>query len=218
MAIEQDDAGMLDRLERILILHAADPDYSTESVEDDPRAMRAYIRSQYARWESIGVRPPAYLIDWLRVFTPIERMAWSAIRYRGLPLLPQYPIGPYFADFADPDVRIVLECDGKQFHQDAERDAARDLEMAQQGWSVFRVSGRECYAPEIDWEHVVDKRRDSGAAAADDLVERWMLHSADGVIAALGSRYYDRPLDAPQELVRKTLWAHCATKHMDGRS
>ena len=43
----------------------------------------------------------------------------------GLPFYPQYPIGKYFVDFADPVKKIVIECDGKKYHQDKEKDKRR---------------------------------------------------------------------------------------------
>ena len=80
----------------------------------------------------------AYPVDWTLVFTPIESMAWGEIRYNGLPFYPQYPIGKYFADFADPAKKIVIECDGSEFHS-KEKDAPRDRYMASEGWDCNRI-------------------------------------------------------------------------------
>lgn len=90
-----------------------------------------------------------YFIDWLSVFTPIERDMWMSIRILGLPFYPQFPVGRYFVDFADPVHRIAIECDGKQWH-DAAKDAIRDADMRAMGWRVWRFTGSECVRGEDD--------------------------------------------------------------------
>jgi len=47
------------------------------------------------------------------------------------------PIGPYFADFACREERLVIELDGSQ-HAENEYDRRRDAYMVDQGWSVMR--------------------------------------------------------------------------------
>lgn len=179
----------------------------------DFRGVLNFIRAKYAQHERLGMRPSAYFIDWMTIFTPIESAAWSSIRYVGLPMLPQYPVDPYFADFADPDTKIVIECDGKQFHQDKERDASRDRFMASKGWTVFRVTGRECKAPEIDWQQIADLRADRDDLHAERLIEEWMLHSAEGLISAIGVRFYGKSLSSiDPQLIAETLRRHCSNK------
>jgi len=82
-----------------------------------------------------------YIVDWTRIFTPIEEDAWFSIRQLGLQMFPQYTILNYFADFADPWKKLVLECDGKAWH-DAAKDAARDQDMQEAGWTVCRIPGK----------------------------------------------------------------------------
>src|SRR4029079_18850689 len=50
----------------------------------------------------------------------------------------QLPIGPYIADFACRQAKLVVEIDGGQ-HAESGRDARRDQWLSDQGWSVFRV-------------------------------------------------------------------------------
>ena len=73
-------------------------------------------------------------------FSPLEQMAWSSIRYfrQTCHFRPEYPIGRYFADFADPINKIVIEIDSKQFHTDKDKDAARQAEIEALGWHVLR--------------------------------------------------------------------------------
>lgn len=176
--------------------------------DGDFRARLNWIRAKYKKAIEHGERPDAYLIDWPSVFTPIESAAWQSIRHHGLPFLPQYPIGRYFADFADPDTKIVIECDGRAFHQDMEKDAARDRDMAASGWTVFRLTGRECRAPDMDWQEIIDIRHEREHEAADERINEWLMHSSDGVIAAIGVKYYGRHLKVDESFIKATLRAH----------
>ena len=49
----------------------------------------------------------------------------------------QFPIGPYFADFACREKWLVVEIDGSQ-HADNPRDRVRDEFMRAQGYSILR--------------------------------------------------------------------------------
>ncbi len=77
--------------------------------------------------------------------TPIERAFWHDAHYTGLVLYPQWPIGPYFADFANPVAKVVIECDGRQWHADKQKDAERDAFMRNEGWTVYRFTGKQCF-------------------------------------------------------------------------
>lgn len=88
-----------------------------------------------------------YLVDW--EFTPIEYDMWCSIRLLGLPMWPQYPVGRYFVDFGDPIRKIAFECDGRQWHQ-ADKDAKRDAELLELGWTVYRFPGWQCVRGEDD--------------------------------------------------------------------
>lgn len=91
-----------------------------------------------------GERFDPYFIDWCGTFTPIEDALWHDIRYMDLPFYPQYPIGNCFVDFADPQRKIAIECDGKQWH-DAEKDKKRDAKLGELGWTVIRFTGSQCF-------------------------------------------------------------------------
>jgi very-short-patch-repair endonuclease len=74
-----------------------------------------------------------------------ERALWSALKARkleGYKFTRQFPVGPYFADFACRAQMLVIELDGSQ-HQDAVAyDDARDQYFLDSGYSVLRlVSG-----------------------------------------------------------------------------
>lgn len=136
-----------------------------------------------------------YVVDWMTIFTPIERMAWGEIRDYGLPFFPQFPIGKFFADFADPVKKIVIECDGKAFHNKA-NDDQRDRFMGSLGWKVFRVSGADCNRFIDDpWEEVSYQESDDKQDAAAAIVSAWALNTVDGLAWALSVVFYNRSAD-----------------------
>ena len=68
-----------------------------------------------------------------------EQALWSALKNRqlnGAKFTRQFPIGPYFADFACREDHLVIELDGSQ-HADSDYDRRRDKFMVEQGWSVL---------------------------------------------------------------------------------
>lgn len=132
-------------------------------------------KSQKARWdaireyyaiaiESITEQPAnrraisCHDVDWYSLCTPIEKIIFEEAEWLGMVLYPQFPIGPFFVDFANPVAKLVIECDGKAFH-DAEKDGKRDAYLKARGWSVYRFTGAEC--------HRVD-RQDNGLHISDD--------------------------------------------------
>lgn len=93
-----------------------------------------YMMDPYL-WESAGI-----------VMSPIEQALWSEARQAGIVLYPQYPVGRFFVDFANPAARVAIECDGKEFHQDIAADISREKIIESFGWRVYRISGADCFA------------------------------------------------------------------------
>lgn len=72
--------------------------------------------------------------------TDVERTMWRLLRDRrlgGAKFRRQVPIGPYVADFACVQHRLIVELDGGQ-HAENRSDARRDVLLAAQGWRVVR--------------------------------------------------------------------------------
>ena len=88
---------------------------------------------------SFGLRPG---LDGLPPHTPIEVLLFDAMRALGLAPVSQYGIAKYRADFAITDVRLVVECDGRPWH-DPDRDRRRDEALKRMGWDVIHFTGSE---------------------------------------------------------------------------
>ena len=72
--------------------------------------------------------------------TLAEQAVWRLLRgrrFRGLKFRRQAPVGPYIADFACIEAKLIVECDGGQ--HGGERDARRDVFLAEQGFRVVRL-------------------------------------------------------------------------------
>lgn len=73
--------------------------------------------------------------------TDLERRLWQALRGRrvfGLKFRRQHPVGPYVADFACLEARLLIEIDGYWHIKKKSADAARDRHLRAQGFDVVR--------------------------------------------------------------------------------
>jgi very-short-patch-repair endonuclease len=81
--------------------------------------------------------------------TPAEVLLWQHLRanqLNGAKFRRQMPIGPYFADFACPKFRCIVEVDGASHELREGYDTERDLFMKRRGWSVLRFTEAEVRA------------------------------------------------------------------------
>jgi very-short-patch-repair endonuclease len=114
------------------------------------------IRQYYEqKWNGSFRQDPYKFRGWFEMLTPIERETWGAIRAHGLEMYPQFPIGLYYADFAEPLTKTIFEIDGK-VHQKIEnknRDKKRDAALHSWGWEVIRIEGWKCYRQLQEFEN-----------------------------------------------------------------
>ena len=80
--------------------------------------------------------------------TPAERRLWNILKLRqveGFRFRRQHPIGPFIADFACLEARLVIEVDGGQ-HDESSTDPARDAFIRREGFKVLRFWNNEVMA------------------------------------------------------------------------
>ena len=125
-------------------------------------AMTEILESGEKHW---GIDP--YEIDWMRIFTPIEAALWHDIRAANLVMYPQFPVLNFFVDFGNPASRVAIECDGAAWHLDKSKDAIRDEKLRAVGWTVYRITGKDCIT---DFN---EETKEKGAARRfiDEIVE-----------------------------------------------
>jgi len=85
-----------------------------------------------------------------RAQTEAERLLWRRLRGRGLAgfkFVRQEPIGPYFADFACRERKLVVEIDGATHSTDEEirRDERRAAFLRAQGYAIVRFANDDVY-------------------------------------------------------------------------
>ncbi len=81
---------------------------------------------------------------------PTERKLWAKLRNRqlgGFRFRRQHTVGPFIADFACVEARLVVELDGDQHGRDdaPARDDRRDALLEENGWRVLRFWNREAF-------------------------------------------------------------------------
>jgi very-short-patch-repair endonuclease len=77
---------------------------------------------------------------------PYERALWKLLRahqLEGFGFRRQHPIGPYFADFACPAAKLVLELDGNSHDERQAHDSNRNLTLQEIGWTTLRFRNIE---------------------------------------------------------------------------
>lgn len=77
--------------------------------------------------------------------TDIEKIMKINLEKLNLDFVEQYPIrGSYILDFANPKLRIAVECDGSFWHPEGNyRDIKKNYFLKRRGWIVLRFSDKE---------------------------------------------------------------------------
>ena len=99
--------------------------------------------------------------------TKIEVAMDTIFRARGLKFDREFQIGGYRVDFAFPDCRLVVECDGEYWHSlpgAVGRDVKRDLDLEDLGWSVIRFSEGNILRDSNKCADVVEERLKVGSS------------------------------------------------------
>jgi very-short-patch-repair endonuclease len=143
---------------------------------------QAYIQN----WNGRRRQDPYKFGDWFRYLTPIEHNVWNDIRYLGLPFYPQFPVGKYYIDFADPFEKIALEIDGK-IHQDPEvalRDADKTKFLNSKGWRVVRIPGWKTFRGRKDYLN-------DDCDHYGEVVDQYYTNTAQAILEEIKNRFYD---------------------------
>jgi very-short-patch-repair endonuclease len=81
--------------------------------------------------------------------TKAEVILWMHLRKRamkGARFRRQHPIGPYIADFACPNSKLIVEVDGATHSSEQlAYDTRRTKYLESEGWTVLRVTNTDIY-------------------------------------------------------------------------
>lgn len=104
------------------------------------------IKNRYEELLGQGwISSPDVVADWRLYLNDIEWLVWEDIRFWGVRLYPQFPVGKRFVDFGNPYVKVALEVDGKEWHGNMVAEGARDLELGALGWTVYHMPAQYVY-------------------------------------------------------------------------
>jgi very-short-patch-repair endonuclease len=97
-----------------------------------------------------------------RNLTKAEAILWSHLKVKGLSghhYRRQHPIGPFIADFACVNSRLVIEVDGSSHVEQAsqDRDATRTAFLESEDWYVHRVWNSDVYQNRDGVLRAIDK-------------------------------------------------------------
>src|SRR5436190_8315249 len=79
---------------------------------------------------------------------PTEQLLWRHLRGRrfaDFKFRRQHPVGPYFADLACHECRLIVELDGETHIGQEARDGTRTEYLHAQGWLVLRFWNTQVY-------------------------------------------------------------------------
>jgi very-short-patch-repair endonuclease len=156
------------------------------TLSDRIKIRKAYSDFQEDLEKGVRMSPYAIGIDWMSKFSPIEDNVWSAIRYLGLPLFPQYPVGRYFIDFADPYRKIAIEVDSIKWHRNKDADRRREWDIRKLGWKVYRIPSWMTMNSSSDY---VDQNGDFAPC------EEYFENTAEGFLIKLYENMGDKDSD-----------------------
>jgi very-short-patch-repair endonuclease len=80
--------------------------------------------------------------------TSLEQEMYKTLVQLNLPFrqFAQFQLGQYTTDFAMPQIKLAIECDGEQWHSEPEakaHDQKRDMDLANNGWTTLRFAERD---------------------------------------------------------------------------
>lgn len=137
-----------------------------------------------------------YELDFTGDMTPIEDSVWFDIRTTPVPMYPQIPALNYFLDFANPFVKVAIECDGKEWH-DAEKDAKRDQKLIDDGWTIYRIPGAKCnrvlkHPSELECELRADGVPiEQIADVVSKWARDWFLNTSQGIVKGIAVTHFE---------------------------
>ena len=77
--------------------------------------------------------------------SPIEKILYFELKRFGIECELQYQLKGIRCDIGIPSKKLIIECDGKEYHKDKLRDKARDIPCNKQGWKVERFTGSKIW-------------------------------------------------------------------------
>jgi len=122
--------------------------YVPDSGDPEPDFQGEYSRIRNPRNPALLIAPQAQIEDMRVDFVLAHFGSWPNFDVREIDGAPRTHLSEMPGTSLS-RVRVVIECDGHEFHEktkvQAARDKARDRKLASQGFRVFRLTGAEIW-------------------------------------------------------------------------
>jgi hypothetical protein len=92
-------------------------------------------------------------------------------------------VDKYFIDFAHPLKKIAIECDGKDFHLNKEKDQIRSRVLRDLGWTIYRISGSDC--KRVPGNEYFDYDEQQGPERWEELRTEFYTKTIEGLLRAI---------------------------------
>ena len=125
---------------------------------------------------------------------------------RGMEFYPQLKVGKYYPDFVDKKRKIIIEVDGKNYH-DLEKDKIKDQDLNKLGYDVYRISynmfvemdyEEYFFMLEMEIDHINNKN-------IYELKRKYYCKTAEGIIDSIYFSYYNPYAFYDKDLVLESL-------------
>jgi len=118
--------------------------------------------------------------------SPIEERFWLVAQHKIKGLKQQYSIIHFCirVDFAIPDVKLIIECDGYRYHNRTykmrKRDYFRDKILNFYGWKVIRLQGSEINRDVYDCVKYVERIMIKRKKKINTLLKKYEIYRFKG--------------------------------------
>lgn len=120
--------------------------------------------------------------------SPIEEVIFDHCVVNNVVMYPQYPIAHIVVDFCNPKKKVIIECDGKDYHS-LEKDQKRDEWLVSRGYKVFRMKGSQIMNPSEPINDKISKMIEAQYSEEDpelsDMYRELYCNTAEGFILSL---------------------------------
>lgn len=90
-----------------------------------------------------------------RPASPLEKWVKMFLQHCNIhDYVTEHQVDYYFIDIAWPHLKFGVELDGKDFHQNKQRDDSRDLFLQNKGWEIKRIPSSECWKVDLMAVHL----------------------------------------------------------------
>lgn len=109
-----------------------------EHPEIKNKIRKTLLKTYKEHPEILETRKPSGLNQYSKYFSSIEKVIAKELNLRRIPFVHNWRTGKYFPDFIIFE-NVIIECDGKYWHKDEEKEQRRDHCLYKLGYFIFHL-------------------------------------------------------------------------------